>query len=244
MVTRPADLGDASVDWLLVATKAQQTADAAPWLRAFAARGASVAVAQNGVEQEAVVRPYVGEAAVLPVIVDCPAERLGPGRAKLRARIDLTVRADALGHRFQALFADAEATVACSEDFLTAAWTKLCVNAVGGIAALAASPWSVLARPDIAALALGLVEEAIAVGRAAGARLEPGLAQAILRRLTGSAPNARSSIVQDVLARRPLEYDARNGAVVRAGLRHGVPTPLNSLVTTLLAALSASFEGG
>jgi 2-dehydropantoate 2-reductase len=42
----------------------------------------------------------------------------------------------------------------------------------------------------------------------------------------------------DRLAGRPLEYDARNGAVVRASDRTGIPAPCNRTVTALLAAVS------
>jgi 2-dehydropantoate 2-reductase len=34
-----------------------------------------------------------------------------------------------------------------------------------------------------------------------------------------------------------MEVDARNGAVVRAGRRHGITTPLNEMALTLLEAL-------
>jgi 2-dehydropantoate 2-reductase len=48
-------------------------------------------------------------------------------------------------------------------------------------------------------------------------------------------------MLYDRLAGRALEYDALNGAVVRIGKRHGVPTPLNRAMVALLGAIS---EGG
>nr|MCU0687090.1 2-dehydropantoate 2-reductase [Polyangiaceae bacterium] len=245
VLTSPDELGDTRVTWALLATKAHQTEEAAPWLRALAARGASFAVAQNGVEHEARVRPHVGAAAtVLPIVVACPVDRLGPGWARRRGDVRLTVPAGASGRAFRALFEGADAHVECSDDFVTAAWAKLCLNVVAAVAALSGSPMGVVRRPDVAALARGLVAEAVRVGRAEGARLDEGLADTIVDAVVRGSPDARPSLVQDVLARRPLEYDARNGAVVRAGARRGVPTPLNAAVTALLAALSAGFERG
>ncbi len=242
VVTRPEDAGD--VDWVLLATKAHQTEGAAPWLRALVGRGARVAVAQNGVEHEARVRPFVGDAEVLPVVVQCPAERLSPGRARRHGPLLLTVPDGAAGRDFRALFEGADARVECAADFTTVAWSKLCLNVTAAVAALSASPMGVVRRPDVAALTRGLVDEAVRVGRAEGARLDDGLAASIVGAIAAGRPDAQPSLVRDAIARRPLEYDARNGAIVRAGTRHGIATPLNGAVTALLAALSDRFERG
>jgi 2-dehydropantoate 2-reductase len=239
VATDPAAVGD--VAWVLLATKAHQTPSAEPWLRALAGRGARVAVVQNGVEHEARVRPYVGDAEIVPVVVAFPADRLGAGRARLRGEIKLTAPAGEAGRAFCALFDGTGARAECTDDFTTAAWAKLCLNVTAAVAALTGSPMGVVRRPDIAALARGLVEEAVRVGRAEGARLDEGLAASIVDAIARGRPDARPSLAQDARARRPLEYDARNGAVVRAGARHGVPTPLNAAVTALLAALSDGF---
>ncbi len=239
VVTTPDDAGD--VEWVLLATKAHQTEGAAPWLRALVGRGVRVAVAQNGVEHESRVRPYVGDAEVVPVVVQCPAERLAPGRARRGGPLSLVVPDDAQGRAFCALFEGADATVECAADFTTAAWSKLCLNVTAAVGALTGSPMGVVRRPDVAELARGLVAEAVRVGRAEGARLDEGLAELVVASIASGRPDARPSLVRDAVARRPLEYDARNGAVVRAGARHGIATPLNSAVTALLAALSESF---
>jgi 2-dehydropantoate 2-reductase len=38
------------------------------------------------------------------------------------------------------------------------------------------------------------------------------------------------------MAGRPMEIDARNGAIVRFGRKHGIPTPLNEMAVALLVA--------
>ena len=47
-------------------------------------------------------------------------------------------------------------------------------------------------------------------------------------------------MLYDRLAGRALEYDAIYGAVVRAGARHQIATPLHMAMAALLAALSDS----
>jgi ketopantoate reductase len=49
-------------------------------------------------------------------------------------------------------------------------------------------------------------------------------------------------MLQDVLARRPIEIGVRNGAIVRRGTGAGVPVLLNQAVTTLVNGLEQSWE--
>ena len=43
---------------------------------------------------------------------------------------------------------------------------------------------------------------------------------------------------QDVMAGRPLELEALNGAVVRAGNTGGIPTPTNNVIYAMLKPLA------
>lgn len=92
--------------------------------------------------------------------------------------------------------------------------------------------------PQVVELGLALIEEARDIGRALGARLPDDLPATILAKLQASPPESGSSMLWDRLAGRPLEYDARNGAVVRASDRTGIPAPCNRTVNALLAAVS------
>ena len=40
----------------------------------------------------------------------------------------------------------------------------------------------------------------------------------------------------DRVAGRPMEYDARNGVIVRLGRKHGIQAPMNALMVALLEA--------
>ncbi|MGW1892340.1 ketopantoate reductase family protein [Streptomyces sp. NPDC002004] len=66
------------------------------------------------------------------------------------------------------------------------------------------------------------------------------MADQVIARLRTMPAESGSSMLWDRLAGRPLEYDARNGAVVRAGARLGIPTPHNETATALLEAISES----
>jgi len=238
----PARVGP--VEWILLATKAHDTAGAAPWLEALCAPGVGLAVLQNGVEHEARVAPFAGRAEVLPVVVECPAERIAPGRVVQRAAARLTVPAGRAGEAFAALFAGTAVVVERSPDFTSAAWRKLCLNAASGpLLALTSRAHEVLHAPGMAELALGLMRECVAVGRAEGAQLADSLPDEILARLLAAPGSAGNSMLYDRRAGRRLETDARNGAVVRLGARHGIATPLNAAVCALLDASVDSVPG-
>jgi len=227
------------VPWVLLATKAHQTAGAGAWLSALADRGTTVAILQNGVEHEQRVRPYARDATLLPVVVECRAAKRAPGQVIQRAEATLTVPDNPAGHAFADLFAGGDIAVHLTTDFRTAAWRKLCLNVAGGaITALTDRTLEVMREPGVARLARDLVLECVAVGRAAGAILDEGLADEIVTSMIEGPGDAGTSLLADRRAGRPLEVDARNGAVVRIGKQHGIATPLNRAITTLLAALN------
>ena len=81
-LTDPAQA--APVDWVLLATKAQDTPSAAPWLAHLCRPSTRVAVLQNGIDHAARVAPLAGGATVVPAIVYYNGERLGADRVRLR----------------------------------------------------------------------------------------------------------------------------------------------------------------
>ncbi len=82
-----------------------------------------------------------------------------------------------------------------------------------------------------------MVAECIAVGRAEGAELISGLPEQVMNMYRSQPADSVNSMLADRLAGRPMETDARNGAIVRKGEKHGIATPLNRMVVALLQAL-------
>jgi 2-dehydropantoate 2-reductase len=231
----------ARADFVLLATKAHQTAGAAPWLSALAGPRTVIAVLQNGVEHVERVTPYAGAARVLPVVVQCPAQSVEPGVIVQSAPCTLVAPDTADGGAFAALFKGSNVKVELEADFVTAAWDKLCRNVVSGaVTAITMRPNNVVRDPGVAAFARGLVRECILVGRAEGAVLPDEVAERVIAAMASSADGRGNSMYYDRCAGRMLEVEARNGAVVRFGARHGIATPLNSAATTILTAINSA----
>jgi 2-dehydropantoate 2-reductase len=78
----------------------------------------------------------------------------------------------------------------------------------------------------------------VAVARAEGANLPDAVADEIVDWCAGLPEDLGTSMLFDREAGRALEWDARNGVVVRRGAVHGVPTPVSDVIVPLLAAAS------
>jgi 2-dehydropantoate 2-reductase len=240
------DPGDAApVDWVLLCTKAHETVSAGPWLRRLCGPATRIAVLQNGIGHAARVAPFA-TAPVVPAIVYYNGERLAADRVRLRHVIehDVAVPDDGDGGAFAALLAGTPLRVLLSDDFTTLAWRKLLINAVANpLTALTRQRQAVLRRDDMRALSRAILDEAVAVARADGARLaEDEAVQALATLLTYPA-EAGTSMYFDCLAGRPLEIEALTGAIVASGERHGIATPLNRALLVLLSAVSDAASG-
>lgn len=227
-----------AVDWVIIATKAYDAAGAAKWLERLRAKGAPVAVLQNGVEHRERFAPYVPMESILPVIVDCPAERQSPERIRQRGVMHLKAPKGPAGRAFLDLFAGTPADTVEVADFTTVAWRKLCHNAAGALPALLLQPSGVLHDKAIGETALQIVRECIAVGRAEGAKLDDDIAESVLQAYRAAPADGINSLHADRLAHRPMEIDARNGVIVRLGKKHGIPTPCNQMAVALLQAMA------
>jgi 2-dehydropantoate 2-reductase len=237
VITDPSDA--TPVDWVLITTKAYDAAAAAKWLPSLRREDTRVVVLQNGVEHVERFTPYVGAEYLVPAVIDCPAERTAPGRMRQRGASWIVVPDSVNGRAFLPLFAKTNFDVQTG-DFTTRAWAKLCINAPGAISAILLKPTGVIQIDPIPELTRGMVRECLAVGRAEGAKLDDGIVEAVVAGARSAPADSLNSLLADRMAGRPMEIDARNGAVVRIGKKHGIPTPLNEMAVALLIAAQDS----
>lgn len=102
----------------------------------------------------------------------------------------------------------------------------------------------VFAEPGMAGPATDVLREAVAVGRAEGADVGEQDVRNTLDLYAADPPNGGTSMLYDRLSGRPLEHEHITGAVVRAGERRSIPTPLNRAPLTLLRALDEARDAG
>ena len=234
-VSDPSEMFE--VDWVIVSTKAYDVAGAAKWLEKLCSNSAPVAVLQNGVEHRERFAPYIPMEQILPVMVDCPAERQAADRVRQRGVMHLKVPESALGRDFVKLFAGTPADATTVPDFLSVVWRKLCFNSAGVLSALVLQPAGVVRGEAVGDVALQIIRECAAVARAEGADLEENVADVVLAAQRAAPADSVNSMLADRQAGRPVEIDARNGMIVRLGRKHGIVTPANTMAVALMEAM-------
>lgn len=226
------------VDVVLLAVKATQNEAAAGWLARLCDAHTDVVVLQNGVEQVEQVQPHCPRSTVLPGIVWYSAQSQPGGWVRLRSEAALVLPSGPSGETVAGLLRGAGCRVDCESDIVTAAWRKLLTNALAGFMALARRRSGMFRRDDVAALSRTYVAECLAVARAEGARLGDGVVDELVEMFRNVAEDMSTSILTDAEHRRPMEWDIRNGVIVRKGRAHGLATPISDVIVPLMAAAS------
>jgi 2-dehydropantoate 2-reductase len=235
VLTEPAKA--AATNWVILASKAYDSASAAGWLAHLAGPDTTVVVVQNGVDHVERIAPLAPVSRILPALAYIAAERIGPGHVRHRNNLLLVVGPES-GSAFAELCAGTPLEIMVDPDFRTAAWRKLLMNiAANPITALAGRPMEVFGEPGVTELADGLLAEALAVANAEGAAVTVRDVRRVQRTYAELAPDVGTSMLWDRLAGRRTEIDLLNGAVVRAADKHGIPVPLNRTMFTLLSAI-------
>ncbi len=235
--TNPAEITE-PVGVVLLALKATQNDDAGRWLARLCDEHTIVVVLQNGVEQVEQVQPHCPSSTVIPGIVWFSAETQPDGWVRLRSEARLALPTGPAAITFAELWRGAGGTADCDPDFVTAAWRKLLLNAVAGLMALTGRRAGMFRRDDVSALASHYAAECLAVARAEGAKLADDVADGTVEMFRQAPTDMGTSILADREAGHPLEWDIRNGVIIRKSRAHGIATPISDVLVPLFAAAS------
>jgi len=235
--TDPAEV-DGPIDVVFLAVKDTQNKQAGAWLARLCDERTVVCALQNGVEQVDRVGRFCPSSTVVPAAVWISSEPQPDGWVRVRTEPRLVLPDSESAATLAELLRGAGVTVELDPDFLTAAWRKLLVNSVVGFMVLTGRRAGMFRRDDVAALARAYLAECLAVARADGANLGDGVIDEIIDLLAQAAPDITTSMLTDREANRPLEWDIRNGVILRKAAAHGLATPISDVIVPLLAAAS------
>jgi len=232
------DPGDVTgpVGVVLLAVKATQNDDAAGWLARLCGEHTIVTVLQNGVEQVEQVQPHCPTSSVIPGIVWYSAETQPQGWVRLRGEAALVLPSGPAAETVAELLRGAGCRVDCDPDFITASWRKLLTNALAGFMALSGRRSGMFRRDDVFELSRRYVSECVAVARAEGAQLPDSVIDEMAGLFRHAPEDMGTSILTDRINRRPMEWDIRNGVIIRKARAHGLATPISDVLVPLLAA--------
>lgn len=242
-VQRADEVTGGPVDLLVVLVKSFHTQEAIASARALVGPQTAVLSLQNGLGHEELLAAAVGADKVLVGRTFVGGQLLGPGHvlqsiAGRQTQIgELDGRLSERVLRIAQVFNQAGLSTLASDNIVGTIWDKLFVNvatgALSGITGLSYGP--LYEVPELQACALAAVSEAMAVARACGVRFATQDPEEPWHKAGAGLPaEFKASMLQSLDKGSVTEVDYVNGAVLRWGRKHGVPTPVNE---TLLACI-------
>jgi 2-dehydropantoate 2-reductase len=234
---------------VIVLVKAPQTRAAMAGAFALVGPETMVLTLQNGLGNVESLMEVVGRDKVVAGSTSHGAELKGPGWVRHAGGGAMALGemsglvTDRLRNLGRIFTESGLAPVALSDDVLGLIWEKLVVSvAINAITALARIRNGVILDfPETEEISRLAVLEAVEIARRKGIifRQDPlELTRQVARKTWAN----RSSMLQDILARRPTEIEAINGAVVREGESLGVPTPVNKVLAGLVSVCQQTYQ--
>jgi 2-dehydropantoate 2-reductase len=239
------------VDLVVVLVKSFDTAAAMTAAMSLLGPKTHVLSLQNGVGHEEILAELVGRERVIGGKTYAGGSQLGMAHISIGTRGKETIIGELDGGvsertmHIAALFTAAGLQTTVSNNIMQTIWEKLLVNvSTGALCAITGLPYGKLyAVPEVEATALAAVTEAMAVAKASGVQLtttDPK--QPWLKAAAGLPPEFKTSMLQSLEKGSLTEIDYINGAVVRQGLKCGIPTPVNQVLVACIKGIEATLS--
>ncbi len=131
------------------------------------------------------------------------------------------------------------------EDIERSMWRKLILNiAVNQLSAIFKMTFGQIVRNrKFLELSKLLMDETALVAQAAGIADAKTLAdEAFVQLSTVASPEGKTSMLQDVEAKRKTEVEIFSGTIVDLGKKYNIPTPYNKIVKEMVEVMEAEYE--
>lgn len=230
------------VELILLTVKTYHNEQAVPAMLPMVGENTTVLCLQNGIDSYQAAAQAVGQEKVLPGAAYIEASLEGPGVVRQAGPVvrivfgELDGSESVRGKRIEQTLKRAGIPAQFTRDIQQTLWTKfLFIATMAGVTTLSRETLAqLMPRPEWRRVIVGCMREIEAVGRASGVNLEPNIVETTLQYIEGSLEQMHASMHADIIAGRPLELEALNGAVVRAGQAVNVPTPINDVIYAML----------
>jgi 2-dehydropantoate 2-reductase len=227
------------VDVVLFAVKLWDTETAGEQTRALVDLNTRVITLQDSVERLA---PILGDKATIAGTTYVVTNIARPGvirhtgtMAKIQCgRLD--GRPDAVLEGYVEQMKAAGVDIAATGEMLLEIWKKfVLLSGTSGITTSTRQPLGVIRDDaDMRTFFFRLMQETMAVGRAAGVVFSPDFPTELERSVARFSPAVQASMANDLHAGNRLELDWLAGKVVALGRKYGIPTPGQEAVYAIL----------
>jgi 2-dehydropantoate 2-reductase len=239
--------GASPCDFIMVAVKNHQLSEALRDMAPVVGKDTIFLSVMNGIDSEEQIGSAYGMEKVLyAVVVGIDALRQGNvvtfskqgklffGEAVNRMPSDRVRTVQSLFHR-------AAIAYETPHDMIRALWWKFMINVgINQVSAVLRAPYRVFHHSQEAReLTEAAMKEVIALARAADIELTDKDITDFYPYLFAMSLDGKTSMVQDIEAKRKTEVEMFAGKVIELGRKHGIPTPVNETLFRLLRAMEA-----
>jgi len=221
---------------ILLTTKAYDAAGAVTSIKPLLRKDTVMLVLQNGLGIKDIVgRIVAGKAEVVRGLVTLAAEFLEPGKISFWQG-ETFLESTQTSERIARVFNETTLKTVISNEMQDEIWKKMIVNCV-------LNPLTVILQvrnneiiiDSLKEIRHKIIQESIAVGNAEGVSFESNLEECIQRKI--ARYTNYSSMCQDIMKRKKTEINFLNGKIVELGRKHGIPTPVNDTLVSLIRFL-------
>lgn len=232
----PASIGP--VDAVILGVKTWQVPESAEAMRPLIGPETAVLPLQNGIEASQQLADVLGSGHVLGGLAQIISYIAAPGHLRHEggpsaiALAELDNRPSERVERLRAAIEHAGISVAVPPNIQTALWSKfMAVTAWGGVGAVTRAPTGLLRRlPETREMLTTAMEEVRQVAEAHGVPMNADQVNATMAVLDSLPEASTTSLQRDIIAGRPSELEAWNGAAVRLGQASGVAVPIQAFI--------------
>lgn len=236
----PEEVGP--VDVVLFAVKLWDTEKAAELTRPMVGPDTRIITLQNGVDSYERVSSVLGADKTVPGTAYIATVLGGPGVVRHTSKFAIMrcgrmdAKPDAKLDAFVAAAKAANIDIQPQQDMNRERWQKfIFLSSMAGInCATRLAIGQVLADPDTRAFYRRLMEECLAVGQKAGARVPNDWVDDRMVFSDNAPPGMKASMLHDLEAGNRLELDWLTGKVASLGRELGVPTPATDAVYAMV----------
>jgi 2-dehydropantoate 2-reductase len=231
------------VDVVVFCVKLWDTEIAARQLLPLMQSETAVISFQNGVQKDDMLRPIIGEKALVGGVayvgtaIGRPGVIVQTGSVERLAFGEYDGRRSARVDAFYAACRRGGINAEISEDIRRSIWEKYVslVAMSGATTSMRQTIGPIRSNPLTRQFLLDLAREVVAVGRAHGVKLPEDYAEQRMPFVDAWPPEMTTSMHHDLQQGKPLELRWLSGGVVDLGAAVGVPTPTNRAVRDILA---------
>lgn len=224
---------------ILLTTKAYDSEEAILTIREKLRTDTVILILQNGLGNEEIVRRAArGGAEVIRGLVASGLEFNEPGKIDVKMNGETVLEKSKTGQWIGEVLKESGLRVRLSDDMTLEVWRKLVMNCViNPLTAILRVPDNEISVKELCEVRRAIVEECVEVAMAEHVSMEMSILEDV-EHVIPSYTNL-SSMYQDIAKGKRTEIDYLNGRIVEFGKKHGIRTPVNMTMVSLVKALEA-----